>query len=266
MKKLAISASLLSSILAVDETQPIQQTSEHRHLLYLGPDIFYQKGHTEHVEKRRFKQKNTVHGTLYGLRLGYDYLNPWFIYAGVHGLYAAGKICEKMEAVTRGLWVFNENGNTELRQSHKSTEIFANAEARLGYYLKTKNQEPLSFIPYAGVGWFHIQQDHRRDFSLNWFYGALGFRSGLHFSPLFELGINFKGTRSFYAEARFTHNGSSYGMQESNFWGFEVGVPVTFHFGQERNWDIELEPYLLRWNTEINFYNLGGRLLCGYKF
>ena len=54
--------------------------------------------------------------------------------------------------------------------------------------------------------------------------------------------------------------------KHNNMWGGEIGVPLGWHIGTTKRWDIQLEPYFLKLDfSEVqNIY--GTRLLFGYRF
>jgi hypothetical protein len=102
------------------------------------------------------------------------------------------------------------------------------------------------------------------------FYYEGGVRCQHEITPSFTFGLNLKILRSTDVDKRYEH---SYGngrikrrVQGENMWGGEIGVPLIWHVGSAKRWDIQLEPYFftLDFSGVQNMY--GTRLLFGYRF
>lgn len=96
---------------------------------HIGPEIY----HIYRIKDKGGKQL----GTLYGARIGYNYIHYRHLYWGIDALWAKGILKGKME----------EN-------KLKSTFKDVNIEARFGYTFHSKYWQDAYFIPYLGLGYF----------------------------------------------------------------------------------------------------------------
>jgi hypothetical protein len=49
-------------------------------------------------------------------------------------------------------------------------------------------------------------------------------------------------------------------------WMVEIGLPLIWHLGQERNWEIQVEPYYMQIPSGKRMHLLGSRLSFGFRF
>ncbi len=218
--------------------------------IYFGPEIFLFDLNT-HVRNVK------VHGLKIfgGLRLRYEYLKPKAIYAGID-LFSA---------------VSNKSFNASIKEFHfphnNKVTGFSNFELRLGY---TAGIKKWSLTPFFGLGGYSFANNgHSFHFRETMLYYAAGLRSLFDLSDSFYLGANLKVFRTDDTERKFTFRfgGHIKHLKNSdNMWGGEIGVPLVWHVGSRRRWDIQLEPYFLKLDfSEVqNIY--GTRLLFGYSF
>lgn len=228
-----------------DEVAQPQHNSESSgpHHVYMGPDIFrshYSHNYSfPHYDSRI--ESNTV---FYGLRAGYEYVKPRSIYGSLEGAYAWGHTVTKVDGVR--WW--------------SQSRLFANAEGRIGYSFQPIQRFLLT--PYVGIGGYHFGSNQWPKFDENWMYGVGGIRSVYAFGSHFDLGLNLKGMRAFFGNIHLL--GKKHGFDR--FWGYEVDLPLSWHFGKSSRWDFQLQPYYTKLNTRMNEYIVGGRLLAGYRF
>lgn len=121
-------------------------------------------------------------GRIDGVRFGIDRIKSYGLYVGLDYLLADGGL----------------EGKTATGLALKSTltdEIF---EARLGFTLQQKAKGCPLFIPFGGWGHFKEINDFHQPspllckFTDTFNYLTVGFLSGINFTPLLSMGINFK--------------------------------------------------------------------------
>jgi hypothetical protein len=49
-------------------------------------------------------------------------------------------------------------------------------------------------------------------------------------------------------------------------WMMEIGIPLIWHVGQQRNWEIQFEPYYMQIPSAKRLHLLGSRLSFGFRF
>jgi hypothetical protein len=127
------------------------------------------------------------------------------------------------------------------------------AEARVGYNFFFHEDD--RFTPIVGVGYFKEFVHHHKQGII---YGTIGVLYEHRFSNLFDLGVNLK-----------LLVGGDQGRHRwgSPVWGYDISAPLTFHFGERRNWDFRLEPFYIQMFAHNNTHNFGGgRSAFGYRF
>lgn len=238
-------ASTLMSSFGYSDEQPQKektQTNQSYHRVYVGPDVFSLKSSMLH--KREF---------MYGFDLGYDYLRPNTVYAGIDGVFATGK-SHDFKLFFLGMPV--SAGSTRT--------YYAHSEGRLGY-----NFQPITkllFTPFVGIGNYYLHETSAYHATQNLVYYAAGIRSNFSVSPSFDFGLNLKGTRTFYNNAKAHVLGLHLSRNLGNTWGYEVDLPLTWHCGASKQIDVQLEPYFLKLDTKHNQNIVGGRASVGYRF
>jgi hypothetical protein len=175
------------------------------------------------------------------LQLGYDYLKPNTIYTGA-------------DAKINAIW--NPSHNRKSNNDH-----FVNGEVRMGYNALFGTKD--TFIPYGAIGFsvFHIHKN--QEYLRDWSYLALGVKYFHQFSDTFEMGLHVKGYRSLQ-EKHFMDNVSY--LRNNMNWSYEIGVPLVWHFGETRSWEVQFEPYYLQIPTIQKTEYIGSRLSFGYRF
>lgn len=218
-----------------------------RDRLYWGPEVFW-TNESPQIKGIHIKD-NSVY---YGLRVGYDFLRPNAIYAGADILYALGRM--HIRTTTDKTHVYRD----------KSTGAFANAETRFGYNFR--GNKNFYFTPFLGLGGYHTRPKSMH-YVQNWLYAAMGMRSDYEINRSLNVGLNLKGTRAIYLEQRMKkHNHSVSRHNTSNALGYEVSLPLTVRMGEGRGWDIRLEPYYLKLNSDSDANVLGGQMTFSARF
>lgn len=222
------------------------QTSK-RDRMYWGPEVFW-TNESPQIKGIHIKD-NSVY---YGLRVGYDFLRPNAMYAGADLLYALGRMHIRM----------TPNKTNVYRD--KATGTFANAEVRAGYNFH--GQEKFYFTPFLGVGGYHTRPQSMH-YVQNWLYAAMGMKTDYEINRSLNIGLNLKGTRAIYLEQRMKkHHYSAARHDTSNALGYEVSLPLTVRMGQGRGWDMRLEPYYLKLNSQSDANVLGGQMTFSARF
>ncbi len=200
------------------------------------------------------KETFSSNGFLGGAKLGYEHLKKDSIYFGVDGTFAAGRAEDKLEL-----------HNTVTKQDttafkHNRTTLWGNGESRLGYNLGDSSYR---VSPFIGLGWNYVRPDTDYKLSTDWFYGTAGFKSAVNVAHGFDLGLNAKTMYNFYTSLR---GGDVSLHHKKKSWGYELGLPMTWHVGQTHTWDIQLEPFFADLFTKIHDKQAGARLMFNCKF
>jgi len=127
------------------------------------------------------------------------------------------------------------------------------AEVRVGYNYFYNGEDRLT--PIIGIGCFKDFVHHRKQGIT---YGTIGVLYEHRFSNLFDLGVNLK-----------LLGGNNQGRHRwgNPVWGYDISAPLTFHFGERRNWDFRLEPFYIQMFAHRSTHNFGGgRSAFGYRF
>ena len=218
----------------------------HPNHLYFGPEVFLLdlNSHFKNV-------KVTGAKFFVGLRLGYEYLKPDAFYFGIN-LLAAG-----------GNHGFHESFKGYHEPQSDGLTGFSNIELRFGYTFFPTQWLLTPFLCIGGYGFGSGSHYHHFDDGMSYLGG--GIRSQYEISQIFNLGFNFKIFSATYREEEFRFLGIKR-YNHHGLWGGEIGVPLIWHVGSHRLWDIQLEPYFLKLDfSEVqNAYGL--RMLFGYCF
>lgn len=209
----------------------------------IGPEIYY----AERAKEGGAKQN----GTLYGVRISFDYVKRYKFYWGADGLWAKGTIKGHVE-------------NAHLKSDLED----ANIEGRFGYTFQSKTWRCASFTPFFGLGYFWENNHYRHPsplelhFDTHFCYVPIGFLSQLFVTPCWAIGVNFKirvlvdGKQTVSHDPQF--NDHSLHFQEKL--QYRVELPITHFF----NWNCarlaaafvpfyEYRPYGHRANFPFDF-------------
>lgn len=224
----------------------VKLPKEHFNRVYIGPEFFCYQLNT-HVNSVEVKGSRFFSG----YRIGYEYLKPKAFYAGVDLMGADSPVDFKV----------SRNGKP-LSWQH-ADRSFYNWDFRLGYTFTPKNWQVASFLGFGMYGMFSIY-NHDQGFREAIGYLSGGVRSKYIVSSSFDVGFNIKilSTREvLQVKTNHVNSKESYGS-----WGGELGVPLSWHVGSTKRWDLQVIPYLLQldFSTVQNIYGLS--LFCGYRF
>ncbi len=246
---------LIFSFAFAEENDAVCICKQNYHRIYVGPDLFWERLKSNSSGEMVKLSLNTLYG---GIRSGYDYLKPEAFYLGTEGLFAIGRTYTKTRLVS---WF--DTG----RHNDFFTPLIANLEQRFGYTFQSPITCKFTLTPFIGIGWYYLKpQFDDNHSSSNWVYSAFGFRGDQLFYENFEVGFRIKAMYIFAGQIRMWFINKTIKITIKNTWGYEVGIPFTWHIGCTRKWDIQLHPYLLKFNIDDTGLILGARILFGYNF
>ncbi len=211
-----------------------------------GDDSLFFKVGAEIYKMRRWRPHGTVQsGRMDGVRVELERFkgNSWYV--GFDGLLATGKL----------------NGHNSSGMPLHSTITDYIYEGRIGYTLQNCTPRYPFFTIFGGYGHFHEINDFHIPSPLTYTfhdtfnYVTVGFLSGVNFTPLLSMGVNFKG--------RFMLNGKSVVSDDplfdhvslvmNNETHYRLEIPFTYLLCNSSNQlDIILVPF-------YEFRHFGGR-------
>lgn len=216
------------------------------HQIYFGPEVANVSVDT-HIKNVH------VHGSksFWGLRLGYEFINPWSFYAGV----------DYLSMITSQHFQAKQEG----KDIHSSSQdnVFGNLDLRFGY-TTTLNKTVL--IPFAGTGLYALGSAPRnRGFQEGWLYVSTGLRSTFPINAAFRIGLNVKLLKSILAYKEFRNHNVK--VSSHSFpWGIEAGVPFIWNFNPRGTWKFQLEPYWIKLDFSEKQNIFGSKFLIKAKF
>ena len=264
---ISLSCSLAHSDEGVSHEQVQSSVDSNFQRFYFGPDVFVYHVKDKYSSENEVIRK-TAHSVLGGLRLGYDYLKPQTLYFGIDGIFALGKLRQEFKSACREIFG-DQDEVVKFNTKVHSRELFANIEQRYGYTFQSPLSAKASFIPFAGIGWYHMRSKIKEEnLFKNWFYGAAGLRTNYHFADNFDLGLNVKAMYAFAGKIKNIGEAAHFSWKEDlkHFWGYEIAFPFSWKMGTGNTWDIQFQPYLLKLDTNEVSEFFGVRFQAGYSF
>jgi hypothetical protein len=248
---IAILMTLASVTYAVEQSSSKLLSVEVRkpNHLYIGPELF---GDQLRVRVKESRVKGTQFFS--GLRIGYEYLTPESVYAGID----LQGTCSRRDFKAR-------DSKGRHFDWHKADREFRNLELRVGYTLARARW---LVTPFLGVGYYVLDAvDHHnhQGFKESLPYAAAGARAKYALNSSFDMGVNAKLLHTVDSEERFRSEEGVF-IANKNMWGTEVGIPLVWHFGKAKRWDVKAEPYFLRLQFSEVQNIFGTRALIGYRF
>jgi hypothetical protein len=238
------------------EIKKTESTNDNR--FYAAPEFMWSHFHGP-VETDSFDfslNQNVYYG---GLRFGHEYLKPQAFYSNTDIVALLGTTHSTAQ---------NNETNTKLWDRTRETfkgergHLWTNAEQRFGYTFASSLAPSCTVSVYGAPG-FHYE--HVNGKHAYWYYAATGLKTVQQFSDSFHLGCDLKVMYAFGAQDKDNMVlPTTLGKKE--FWGYEVGVPFEWKLGKEKEFDIQLKPYLLKLNMNSQETILGTRLELGYNF
>ncbi len=231
-------------------SEPVQIENNGHHL-YVGPDVF-----NVHYPKNLLDGNNTVFG---GLRLGYEYLTPNAFYAATDVVGALGKNRSHVSTLDEKDPKFTKRVS-EVFHGDKG-HFWSNAEQRFGYTFSGSPSSTVSVYAGPGFHYEHIPTQHAY-----WWYGTAGVKAVQQVTENFSIGADVQATLGFAAKDNIFTRALLTQQEDKTFWGYKVALPLKWNVGESRAFDIQLSPYLLKFNVDSNQTILGGTASVGYSF
>ncbi|NGX46661.1 MAG: hypothetical protein K1000chlam3_00021 [Chlamydiae bacterium] len=253
---------LTFSFAHAEETACICEPKYHR--VYVGPDLFWDHlaPDTSEIEGIEISG-NAFYGSIRG---GYDYLRTKAFYFGIEGQFGIG-ISYITVCITDYTPLWEGNFPCKYHEKIRRTPWIGHLEQRLGYTFQSPIFCSTTLVPFVGIGGYYLRPHCKNSSSFShWFYGAIGLRGDHAFSENFDVGLHLKTMYVFAGENRFAIQSESVKSSIRNVWGYEVGIPFTWYIGCDQQWDIQLHPYLLKFDANNTSNILGIRLQFGCNF
>ena len=178
----------------------------------------------------------------------------------------------------------------------KSVDHYVNGELRIGYNHQIGDMDRIT--PYTGIGFSVFSIEKEQGKLKNWNYGTIGAKYLHRFGNTFEMGMHLKGYLSISAKRYESKKEESESVSlpyileeegkipriafsnENNHgkntltavkvnetrWLTEIGIPLIWHVGDQKNWEIMIEPYYMQMPNEKLTHIIGSRAEIGYHF
>jgi len=203
----------------------------------------------QHIGNHRHHGKQT--SRYEGGRLTWEWLEPNNLYAGINLWLAGGEIHQ--------IAYINDK---KLADKTTGSNFWLNTDTSLGYNFKPSPDSGFLLSVFAGPG-YHYERKFHHD--VRWNYGLAGFKISQYVTKSLSLGVDFKTMYSYnvwdpHRVTDFERKGNRH------FWGIELGTPVTWHFGKKQRFDLQIKPYVLKYNLNSNVTILGTTIGLGYTF
>jgi hypothetical protein len=203
----------------------------------------------QHIGNYKIHRKET--SQYEGVRFTWEWLEPNFLYAGINLWFAGGNVHNKAYV----------NGK-KFEDMHSSTNLWINKDLGLGYNYRPSPNSGFLLSIFAGPG-YHIERKYHK--YAHWTYGMAGFKIAQDLTKALTMGVDFKTMYSFNVRDSY-HITSFERKGDQRFWGIELGTPVTWHFGEERQFDLKIKPYILKYNMNSHSTILGTSVGFGYTY
>ncbi|MGR3912707.1 MAG: hypothetical protein QRY71_05315 [Candidatus Rhabdochlamydia sp.] len=247
--------------------QPIDEA--YPNSVYFGPELFAYRAKVDFKTKATDTTPATLDAAVRGTRffagttIGYQYLTPDAVYAGIDLTQAVATVDFKAtngaQEPTTLVWT-------------KGDKVFGSVEGRLGYSFA-----PTHWLvtPYAGAGvrlTTSLDSHNKEGLKTRLPYATVGALSEYSLCTTKKIGLNLKVLRTFNAYQRFSYNSTPLApaavivkdTSSHDVWGAEIGIPVSLQFGDTNRWDVQVEPYFLKLGKTQDVY--GANVLFGYRF
>lgn len=166
-------------------------------------------------------------------------------------------------------------------------DYFVNSELRMGYNHALSQKDQI--IPYLATGFSVFSLQNKVDKVKNWTYASIGVKYFHQFGAVFEMGIHIKEYVSINQKRKvfkkievvinkdapvydskptttFTRTETKLVSVKDTRWMSEIAIPFIWHLGDEKNWEIQFEPYFSQIPNAKVTTLIGSRLTCGYRF
>jgi hypothetical protein len=173
------------------------------------------------------------------LKIGYERITPDFFYSGVDVEYKP---------------LVNFKG-------YNSKDGVFTGETKAGYNYRFSNG--VNFTPFIGVGVQVFSVHSTRIYLKRFAYNTVGFKASYSLNDHFDMGLNFKGNRSFYY--LFHAEGKSV-KSTDNDWSTEIGTPITWRPIVNDKWSLTWEPYIATTRSQNLKRQVGSHLSFAYSY
>lgn len=186
--------------------------------VFLGPEVYY--------VKRLKEGGGEQHGTLYGIRAGYERLKRYKFYYAVDGLYSQGIL----------------DGKTNTSRI-RSVFTNSNIETRFGYTFQAKYWPSFSLTPYFGIGYMWEYSRYKNPspikvhFNNRFPYIPFGFISSIFVTNRLQIGLNVKVRFLWDGKQKVTHDpqfNSLIQCYEDHF-QYRIELPIVYYFCWNRD-------------------------------
>jgi hypothetical protein len=183
------------------------------------------------------------------LNLGYERIKSDSVYVGI-------------DVNHNTFWNSKGKADNTYRLDH-----FLNGEIRVGYNFFLSPVDSLT--PYVSIGHtiYTLEKAHGNTKNLS--LGSGGIKYLHRFGETFEMGIHVKGCLGF-SQKRYLLDEEKRSLViidvDDSIWLPEFGIPMNWHVGQNKNWEIQFEPYYVQIPNIERTHVLGSRLALGYRF
>ncbi len=230
------------------------------HKIYLKPDFFWGLPTSDQLydeESESYISKKISRPFYKGIDLSYEWEKPNSLYFSAQW---TNSIASVKKTLTSSL---GETRSYDLEQS------FSNIEARVGRSFQQEGTS-LAMVPYVALGRYGgsdtcFVEGERYEENVDVLYAALGNKLMFHFGKIFDIGVNLKLMRPVYVHLEDPFMEASLKINEIIALGYEAAAPIVCHLA-DGAWEIQLEPYLLKLNTNDANRFVGGRLAIGHCF
>jgi hypothetical protein len=251
----------LSSFVSADAApsmEAVQCETANDSRVYVAPEFMWShfNGHPE-IDACDFSMKQNVYYG--GLRFGYEYLKPQALYLNTDVVALLGTTHTTLHNDTTKTKVWDRT-----REAFKGERgrLWSNIEQRVGYTFASSLLPSCTASVYVAPG-FHYE--HVNGKHAYWTYAATGLKTVQQFTDSFSLGCDVKVMYAFAAKDK-GNLALSTTLGRKEFLGYEVGVPFAWKVGQDKAFDIQVKPYLLKLNVNSQETILGARVELGYNF
>ncbi len=186
-----------------------------------------------------------------GVRVTWEWLEPNFLYGALNLWFAGGNIHNKASV-----------NDVKVDDRHTSSNLWINKDFALGYNYKPSPNSGFLLSVFAGLG-DHYEKKYQK--KVHWEYAMAGLKMTQDLTKSLSLGVDFKTMYSYHVWDRY--NVTYFERKgENQFWGIELGTPLTWHIGKKRQLDLKVRPYLFKFNINSNATMLGTTIGVGYTY
>ncbi|HNA62415.1 MAG TPA: hypothetical protein PKW79_05005 [Rhabdochlamydiaceae bacterium] len=195
-------------------------------------------------------------GNYIGLRANVEHRLPNQYYFSFDPIVAIGQNCH------RAININFSKRSDDLVYAYEERGEWFDGSFKYGYTFQPALAKHFLISTFMGPG-YHIEKNYLGRAS--WYYGAGGIRMTQDLSETLTLGMDLKTMYAF--SVRDDQNLTNVArLGENNFWGLEIGLPITWQLGSTKKFDMRLKPYFLKLNVNSIESILGSTVELGYTY